>query len=61
MELVKDKKEYEIQGYYSDGWEMVTTEETYLDAVIQLRLYDENEPDAYHRIREVPCEEDNDL
>lgn len=41
--------EYEIQGAYGSGWEMVTTEETLKAAREQLRCYNENEPYP-HRI-----------
>ena len=41
--------EYEIQGNYGQGWEIVTTEETRAAARDQLKCYNENET-APHRI-----------
>lgn len=35
--------EYEIQGNYGYGWDMLTTEETLVDAHAQLKCYRENE------------------
>ena len=35
--------EYEIQGNYGYGWDMLTTEETLVDAHAQLKVYRENE------------------
>ena len=46
----KTTDEYEIQGYYSYGWECATTEESRLAARIQLKCYNENEPGVSHRI-----------
>ena len=45
----KTVDEYEVQGNYGQGWECVTTEETYRDAREQLKCYNENEPYP-HRI-----------
>ena len=45
----KTVDEYEIQGNYGQGWEMVTTEETRKEARVQLKCYNDNEPYA-HRI-----------
>ena len=47
----KTKDEWEIQGNYGHGWEMVTTEETYRQAREQLKCYRENEPGTPHRIK----------
>lgn len=49
--------EYEVQGNYGHGWEMVTTEETRAAAVEQRRCYDENEPEYPHRVRRVRATE----
>jgi hypothetical protein len=46
------KYEFEIQGNYGYGWEMVTTEETIEDARKQVKCYNENEPNP-HRIKMV--------
>jgi len=35
--------EYEIQGDYGYGWEILTTEETYPEALAQLATYRANE------------------
>ncbi len=45
----KTVDEYEIQGNYGQGWEMVTTESTRKEAKAQLKCYNENEPNP-HRI-----------
>ena len=45
----KTKDEWEIQGNYGHGWEMVTVEETWKEAKAQLRVYRENEPQYRHR------------
>lgn len=50
MYIRKTKDEYEIQGHYGQGWEMVTTEETWREAKNQLKCYNENEPYP-HRIK----------
>jgi len=39
----KTSDEYEIQGYYGQGWEMVTCEVTRKEAKERLREYNENE------------------
>jgi hypothetical protein len=46
----KTVDEYEIQGNYGYGWDMVTTEETRKEARAQVKCYRENEPRAAHRI-----------
>jgi len=35
--------EYEIQGNYGDGWDMLTTEATRAEALAQLSTYRANE------------------
>lgn len=45
----KTYDEWEIQGRYARGWEMVTTEETWKDAKAQLKCYRENEPGTAFR------------
>ena len=45
--------EFEVQGNYGQGWEMVTTEETKEAADEQKRTYDENEPGTPHRVKRV--------
>jgi hypothetical protein len=45
----KTVDEYEVQGNYGQGWEMVTTEETRKAAKEQCKCYDNNEPYP-HRI-----------
>jgi hypothetical protein len=42
--------EYEIQGNYGQGFECVTTEETWKAAREQLKCYCENETNVAHRI-----------
>jgi len=37
------KYEYEIQGNYGYGWDLLTTEETKAEALTQLKTYQENE------------------
>ena len=55
----KTVDEYEIQGDYGHGWEMLTTEETRGAARKMLLCYQRNEPRARHRIKRkrVPIEE----
>ncbi len=48
----KTRDEYELQGNYGQGWERLTTEETYSAAVEQRRCYRDNEGGSY-RIRAV--------
>jgi hypothetical protein len=50
--------EYEIQGNYGQGFECVTTEETWKAAMVQLKCYRENEPQYAHKIvkKRVPKE-----
>jgi len=46
----KTKDEYEIQGNYGYGWDVLCTEETWREAKAQLRCYEENELQYLHRI-----------
>lgn len=52
----KTVDEYDIEGNYGSGWEVVTCEETWSDAVEMRRCYRENEPGVPFRIksRRVP-------
>jgi hypothetical protein len=50
MYIRKTIDEYEIQGNYGQGFECVTTEETWKAAREQLKCYRENEPQYSHRI-----------
>jgi hypothetical protein len=43
-------KEYEVQGNYGYGWDMVTTEESKAEALQQLKVYRLNERTASFRI-----------
>lgn len=47
----KTKDEYEIQGNYGYGWEVLTTEDNSKDARDTLKCYRENEPSVPHRIK----------
>ena len=42
---------YEVQANYGQGFEMVTNEETYKAAKVQLKCYKENEPMYPHKIQ----------
>jgi hypothetical protein len=44
MYIRKTEDEFEILGYYAQGWELVTTETNRKDARDQLKCYRENEP-----------------
>ena len=46
----KTEDEYEIQGSYTCGWEMVTTETNRKDAKSQIEAYRVNEPGVPFRI-----------
>lgn len=48
--------EYDIEGNYGCGWELVTCEETLPEAREMLRCYNENEPGVPHRIKRVKRE-----
>ena len=43
----KTEDEFEIQGDYGYGWEMVTTESTWKEAKEQIKCYRENQPAPY--------------
>ena len=43
---------YEVQGYYCHGWEMVTTEDSFVAAKERLQEYRDNENGSF-RIRRV--------
>lgn len=45
--------EYEVQGNYGYGWDLLTTEDTREAAEEQKKCYDENEPNVPHRIKRV--------
>jgi len=46
----KTKDVWILQGYYAGYWEELFTEESYKEAKIQLRCYNENEAYYPHRI-----------
>ena len=46
----KTEEEFEIQGDYGQGWEMVTVETTRALARDQIKNYRENEPEKTFRI-----------
>jgi hypothetical protein len=51
----KTRDEWELQGHYGQGWECLTTEESYSKAREQLRCYRENEGGRYRiKCRRVP-------
>lgn len=43
--------EFDIEGDYGQGWEVVTAEVTPETAIEQLDTYNANEPNIPHRIR----------
>jgi hypothetical protein len=47
----KTTDEFEIQGDYGYGWEMVTVESTWLEAKEQIKCYRENQPAPYRIVR----------
>lgn len=51
--------EYEVQGYYSFGWEMVTTETNFAEAKKRLKEYKDNEPNISFRIKRIKSEDWN--
>jgi len=59
MRMRKTEDEYEIHGWYTQGWELVTTETTRPAAREQLKCYRENEPGTSFKIikRRVPINE----
>jgi len=54
----KTEDEFEIQGDYGQGWEMVTTETTRRTAKDQKKCYNKDEPGIAHRIvkKRVPIQ-----
>jgi|GEM_PF-4011350 len=48
-----DRFEYEIQGNYGKGFEMVCSESTKTEALERLKEYRENEPQYNFRIKKV--------
>ena len=50
MYIRKTKDDYEVQGYYSQDWEAVCSEDTRKEARMRLKEYTENEPQYPHRI-----------
>lgn len=42
--------EYEVQGNYGYGWDLLTTENTKEEATDMKNCYDQNEPRVPHRI-----------
>jgi hypothetical protein len=53
MKEAKMQYEYELQGNYGYGWDVLTTEATRSEALDQLRTYAENEPMTRLRISRV--------
>jgi hypothetical protein len=49
--------DYEIQGNYKFGWEMVTTETNFIEAKKRLREYRDNEPNISFRIKRIKSED----
>jgi hypothetical protein len=47
----KTADEYQIQGRYCHGWEVVTIESTWKDAKCQLKTYRENTPELYRIVK----------
>ena len=54
------RDEYEIQGYYTNCWEVVCTEATLKEARQTLRAYDQNETKYAHRIKKKRVRIDGD-
>jgi hypothetical protein len=46
----KTQDEYTIQGNYGQGYEDVTSEDTYKEAKTRLKEYRDNEPQYSHRL-----------
>ena len=47
----KTTDEFEIQGYYRPyGWECLTTEDRFIDALVQIKSYQDNAPTTTYRI-----------
>ena len=55
----KTKDEFQIQGNYGCGFECVTVEETWREAIATVKLYREEEPMYQHRLKivRVPIEQ----
>lgn len=53
------KIEYDIEGLYGYGWEMVTSEDDFLEAKARLKEYRENEPGTAFRINRVRVKEES--
>lgn len=49
----KTRDVWEVQGFYYETWERLTTEETRSEAIAQKKGYDENERGVSHRIKKV--------
>ena len=47
----KTEDEYDIEGDYGQGFEVVTCESTWKDAKAQIKIYRENEPGVAFRIK----------
>lgn len=46
----KTRDEFEVQGNYGCGWEVLTTDETLKESRAMLKDYRDNEPSIPHRI-----------
>lgn len=46
----KTVDEFRIMGYFEQGWEEVTAEETWKDAKVQVRCYRDNDPDHAYKV-----------
>ena len=51
--------EYDIEGNYGHGFEVVTAENNLEDAKMQYKLYCENEPEFSFRIKKRRVKKDN--
>lgn len=49
----KTRDEYDVEGDFGFGWEVVTGSESFRDARMQLASYRENAPEWPYRIRKV--------
>ena len=47
----KTADEYTVQGFYCNGWEDLTTEETRREAKERLKEYRENAPGVYRLVK----------
>lgn len=50
--------EYNIEGNYGYGWEMVMCEDNFLDARQRIKEYKENEPNISFRINRIRIKEE---